>query len=203
MIRHPDYFLAADAALLAGTALAGPVRERPRGTVTAISGDMLTVYMLDLADVLVALAGSTRYVEVARGRKIYSRDANRRHLSLISGARFGAGTWTTSSSTCGEIGWPIPSSFWSSPPLPPWRKRRHLLTSRGFSRHQLATASGTAAHKRFGGRYHAASHGVIVASRSPPISTWCSLRPLRAAARRVSGGAHKHGATPMQCCRVH
>jgi hypothetical protein len=72
MIRLPDYFLAADAALLASTALAAPVREHPRGIVTAISGDMLTVHMLDLADVLVAFADSTRYVEMARGRKIYS-----------------------------------------------------------------------------------------------------------------------------------
>jgi hypothetical protein len=39
MIRLPDYFLAAGATLLANTALAAPVRERPRGTLTAISGD--------------------------------------------------------------------------------------------------------------------------------------------------------------------
>jgi hypothetical protein len=50
MIRLPDYFLAAGATPLASTALAAPVRERPRGTVTAISGDLLTVHMHDADD---------------------------------------------------------------------------------------------------------------------------------------------------------
>ena len=43
MIRLPDHFLAAGATPLASTASAAPVRERARGTATAISGDLLTV----------------------------------------------------------------------------------------------------------------------------------------------------------------
>jgi len=66
MIRPPDYFFTAGATRLASTALAAPVRERPRGTVTAIRGDMLTVHTHDAADVPVALAGSSRYVEVVK-----------------------------------------------------------------------------------------------------------------------------------------
>jgi hypothetical protein len=64
MIRLPDYFLVADATLLASAALAVPVRERLRGT--AVSGDMPTVHAHDAADVPVALAGSARYVKVVK-----------------------------------------------------------------------------------------------------------------------------------------
>ena len=42
------------------------VRERLRGTVIALSGDMLTVHTHDAADVPVAFAGSIRYVTVMR-----------------------------------------------------------------------------------------------------------------------------------------
>ena len=66
MTRLPDYFLASGATLLTSTALAAPVRECQRGTVTAISGDMLTVHTHDAADVPVALAASTRYVEIVK-----------------------------------------------------------------------------------------------------------------------------------------
>ncbi len=66
MPRLPACLLAASAALLATTALAAPVRERVRGTVTAISGDTLTVHTQSGTDVPVALTGTTHYVEVLK-----------------------------------------------------------------------------------------------------------------------------------------
>jgi hypothetical protein len=66
MTRLPARLLAASAALLATTALAAPVRERVRGTITTISGDMLTVHTKSGTEVPIALTGTTRYAEVVQ-----------------------------------------------------------------------------------------------------------------------------------------
>ncbi|HWA79328.1 MAG TPA: hypothetical protein VG848_03365 [Acetobacteraceae bacterium] len=51
---------------LAATALAAPASEHVRGTVTAISGDTLTVHTRGGADVPVTLTGATHYAEVLK-----------------------------------------------------------------------------------------------------------------------------------------